>query len=141
MFAMDKKSGKDKEVKKPSEAGLGNIVYVRESFKAERYIGRFVIDTRLVDKSNLEDRAKHLIQVLSEYLVRRLLSEPVTLRTECHLMFKSENLLKPLAELQQLEEQVKQAIENCSNLFEKVRVVVPDDQVQFAEEEEDAADT
>jgi CRISPR-associated protein Csb1 len=141
MFAVDKKSGKDKAVKKPSEAGLGNIVYVRESFKAERYMGRFVIDTRLVDKSNLEDRAKHLIQVLSEYLVRRLLSEPVTLRTECYLMFKSENLLKPLADLKKLEKQVKQAIENCSDLFEKVRVVVPNDQVQFAEEEEDAADT
>jgi CRISPR-associated protein Csb1 len=140
MFAVDKKTGKDKAVKKPSEAGLGNIVYVRESFKAERYMGRFVIDTRLVDKSNLEDRAKHLIQVLSEYLVRRLLSEPVTLRTECYLMLKSEKPLKPLADLKNLEKQVKQAIENCSDLFEKVRVVVPDDQVQFAEEEDEAID-
>lgn len=140
MFATDKKG--DKAVKKPSEAGLGNIVYVRESFKAERYMGRFVIDTRLVDKSNLDDRAKRLIQVLSEYLVRRILSEPVTLRTECYLMPVSEDLwkpLKPLADLETLEAQVQAAIVDCSDLFEKVRVVVPNDQVQFAEEEEEAA--
>jgi len=60
IFAIEKKSGKDKAVKSP-EAGLGNIVYVRESFKAQRSVCQ--IDTR--DKSNLDDRAKHLIQVLS----------------------------------------------------------------------------
>lgn len=138
IFAIDKKSGKDKAVKKPSEAGLGNIVYVRESFKAQRYVGRFVIDTRLVDKSNLDDRAKHLVQVLSEYLMRRLLSEPVTLRTECYLMLTKEASLRSLADLQKLEKQVQQAIQDCSNLFEKVRIVVPDDQVHFAEEDESA---
>jgi CRISPR-associated protein Csb1 len=138
IFAIEKKTGKDKTVKKPSEAGLGNIVYVRESFKAQRYVGRFVIDTRLVDKSNLDDKAKHLIRVLSEYLVRRLLSEPVTLRTECYLMLTKESTLQSLANLDTLEKQVKQAIQDCSDLFEKVRVVVPDDQVQFAEEEDSA---
>lgn len=138
IFAIEKKSGKDKEVKKPSEAGLGNIVYVRESFKAQRYVGQFVIDTRLVDKSNLDDRAKHLVQVLSEYLVRRLLSEPVTLRTECYLMLTKEVSLRSLADLETLEKQVQQAIQDCSNLFEKVRIVVPDDQVHFAEEDESA---
>ncbi|GAB4232115.1 MAG: hypothetical protein Kow00121_60270 [Elainellaceae cyanobacterium] len=141
IFAIDKKSGKDKAVKKPSEAGLGNIVYVRESFKAERYVGRFVIDTRLVDKSNLDDKAKHLLQVLSQYLVRRLLSEPVALRTECYLMNTTETALKELPALPELEQQVKKAIKACSNLFEKVRVVVPDDQVQFAEEEEETAES
>lgn len=138
IFAIEKKSGKDKAVKKPSEAGLGNIVYVRESFKAQRYVGRFVIDTRLVDKSNLDDRAKHLVQVLSEYLLRRLLSEPVTLRTECYLMLTKEASLRSLADLETLEKQVQQAIQDCSNLFEKVRIVVPDDQVHFAEEDESA---
>jgi CRISPR-associated protein Csb1 len=138
IFAIEKKSGKDKAVKKPSEAGLGNIVYVRESFKAQRYVGRFVIDSRLVDKSNLDDRAKHLIQVLSEYLVRRLLSEPVTLRTECYLMLSKESSLRSLADLGALEKQVQQAIQDCSDLFEKVRVVVPDDQVHFSEEEDSA---
>lgn len=138
IFAIEKKSGKDKAVKKPSEAGLGNIVYVRESFKAQRYVGRFVIDTRLVDKSNLDDRAKHLVQVLSEYLMRRLLSEPVTLRTECYLMLTKEVSLRSLADLETLEKQVQQAIQYCSHLFEKVRIVVPDDQVHFAEEDESA---
>ncbi|MBD1864247.1 MULTISPECIES: type I-U CRISPR-associated RAMP protein Csb1/Cas7u [Trichocoleus] len=145
MFAIekDKKKGgeKDKAIQKPSEAGLGNIVYVRESFKAERYIGRFVIDTRLVDKSNLDAKAKHLIQILSEYLVRRLLSDAVTLRTECYLIPKAEKLLKPLAELNTLEQQVKEAIGECSDLFSKVRVVVPNDQVQFAEEEDGTSAT
>lgn len=138
MFAIsrDKKGEKDKSVGKPAEAGLGNIPYIRESFRAERYIGRFVIDTRLVDKSNLDQKAKHLIQVLSEYLVRRLLSEPVTLRTECYLTPKKENSLHQIEDLQTLEQKVKQAIQDCSDLFEKVRVVVPDDQVEFAEEEE-----
>lgn len=139
MFAIEKKTGKDKAVKTPSEAGLGNIPYVRESFKAERYVGRFVIDTRLVDKSNLDARAKNLIQVLSQYLVRRLLSEPVTLRTECYLVPKQETALKELPKLENLEKQARAAIQECSDLFEKVRVVVPDDQVQFAEEEEDGA--
>ncbi|PIG90923.1 type I-U CRISPR-associated RAMP protein Csb1/Cas7u [Gloeocapsopsis sp. IPPAS B-1203] len=134
MFAV--KNDKDQAVKKPSEAGLGNIVYVRESFKAQRYLGRFVIDTRLVDKSNLDSRAKHLIQVLSEYLIRRLLSEPVTLRTECYLIPKSETSMQKLPAFEELEQQLKAAINNCQDLFEKVRVVVPDDQVQFAEEEE-----
>jgi CRISPR-associated protein Csb1 len=139
MFAIDRKGNKDKAVKKPSEAGLGNIVYVRESFKAQRYVGRFVIDTRLVDKSNLDSRAKHLIQVLSEYLVRRLLSEPITLRTECYLIPQKETALHTLSKLEELEQQIKAAIQDCSDLFEKVRVVVPDDQVQFAEEEEEEA--
>lgn len=132
------KNGKDTVVAKPSQAGLGNIPYIRESFKAQRYVGRFVIDTRLVDKSNLDDKAKQLIQLLSEYLLRRLLAEPVTLRTECYLMPNKESSLQPLPELNTLEEQVKQAIEDCSDLFEKVRVVVPDDQVHFAEEEDTA---
>jgi CRISPR-associated protein Csb1 len=139
MFAIsrDKKGEKDKAVGKPSEAGLGNIVYVRESFKAERYMGRFVIDTRLVEKSNLDPKAKQLIQVLSEYLVRRLLSETITLRTECYLTPKTETAMRPLPELEPLEAAVKSAIQNCADLdlFEKVRVVVPDDQVEFAEEE------
>ena len=137
MFAIsrDKKGEKDKAVGKPSEAGLGNIVYVRESFKAERYMGRFVIDTRLVEKSNLDPKAKQLIQVLSEYLVRRLLSETITLRTECYLTPKTETAMRPLPELEPLEAAVKAAIQNCADLFEKVRVVVPDDQVEFAEEE------
>jgi CRISPR-associated protein Csb1 len=136
MFAIEKKGNKDKPVTKPSEAGLGNIVYVRESFKAERYIGRFVIDTRLVDKSNLDKDAKHLIQVLSNYLVRRLLSEPVTLRTECYLMPTKESARELLADLETLKRDVQQAIQRCSGSFEKVRVVVPNDQVHFAEEEE-----
>ena len=138
IFAIDSKSGKDKAVTKPSQAGLGNIPYVRESFKAQHYVGRFVIDTRLVNKSNLDDKAKQLIQLLSEYLLRRLLAEPVTLRTECYLIPNKKSSLQPLPELNTLEEQVKQAIEGCSDLFEKVRVVVPDDQVHFAEEEETA---
>lgn len=139
MFEIDPKTGKDKDVKTPSKVGLGNIPYVRESFKAERYIGRFVIDTRLVDKSNLDAKAKTLIQILSQYLVRRLLAEPVTLRTECYLVPKQETALKELPKLEDLQNQVKTAIQDCSDLFEKVRIVVPDDQVQFAEEEEDEA--
>lgn len=136
MFAIDKKGAKDKAVSKPSEAGLGNIVYVRESFKAERYVGRFVIDTRLVEKSNLDAEAKHLIQVLSEYLILRLLSEPVALRTECYLTPTDIKSLKPLPKLDAVETDLKTAIANCSDLFEKVRVEVPDDQVNFAEEPE-----
>lgn len=136
MFAINKSNGKDTTVGKPSEAGLGNIVYVRESFKAERYVGRFVIDTRLVEKSNLEERAKQLIRYLSEYLLARLLAEPITLRTECHLIPKPETFSQPLVDVETLEQQVKQSIQECSDLFEKVRVTVPDDQVQFAEEEE-----
>jgi len=138
MFAIsrDKKGEKDKSIGKPSEAGLGNIVYVRESFKAQRYIGRFVIDTRLVDKSDLDPKAKHLIQVLSEYLVRRLLSEPVTLRTECYLTPAKETSLRPMPALAELEQQLQQSIQDCADLFEKVRVTVPDDQIQFAEEDE-----
>ncbi|MGB3138900.1 MAG: type I-U CRISPR-associated protein Cas7 [Nodosilinea sp.] len=137
MFAIsrDRKGEKDKAVGKPSEAGLGNIVYVRESFKAERYVGRFVIDTRLVEKSNLDPKAKHLIQILSEYLIRRLLSETITLRTECYLTPKSENAMQTLPEIEPLEAAVKSAIQDCADLFEKVRVVVPDNQVEFAEEE------
>lgn len=137
MFAIDKKGNKDKSVAKPSEAGLGNIVYVRESFKAERYIGRFVIDTRLVDKSNLDNEAKNLIKVLSKYLVRRLLSEPVTLRTECYLTLSKESSLESLEDIKTLEKGVKEAIQHCSGSFEKVRVVVPNDQVHFAEAEEE----
>jgi hypothetical protein len=69
--------------------------------------------------------------------VRRLLSEPViTLRTECYLIPKSETALKKLPQLEDMEQQVKLAIDNCADLFEKVRVIVPDDQVQFAEESE-----
>ncbi|NER84448.1 MAG: type I-U CRISPR-associated protein Cas7 [Leptolyngbya sp. SIO1D8] len=141
MFAIsrDKKGEKDKTVDKPSQAGLGNIVYVRESFKAERYVGRFVIDTRLVDKSNLDAKAKHLIQVLSEYLVRRLLSEPVTLRTECYLTPVQETAMRELPGLADLETQVNAAIQDCADLFDKVRVVVPDDQVHFDEVDEDTA--
>lgn len=137
MFALDKK-GNDKAISKPSEAGLGNIVYVRESFKARRYIGRFVIDTRLVNKSNLDERAKHLIRVLSEYLVRRLLSEPVTLRTECYLTPIQETAMREMPELAKLRTQVREAIQDCSELFEKVRIEVPDDQVHFDEVEETA---
>lgn len=135
MFAIsrDKKGEKDKAIGKPSEAGLGNIVYVRESFKAERYVGRFVIDTRLVDKSNLDPKAKHLIQVLGEYLVCRLLSETVTLRTECYLTpveITCSNKRK-LPDLEAVSADVQQAIQDCADLFEKVRVEVPDDQVDF----------
>ncbi len=135
MFGVDK-NGKDKAVKTPAEAGLGNIPYIRESFKAQRYLGRFVIDTRLVDKSDLDPKAKHLIQVLSEYLVRRLLSEPVTLRTECYLTPIQETSLRPMSTLKELESQVRQSIQDCTALFEKVRVTVPDDQIQFGDEEE-----
>lgn len=139
-ISRDKKGEKEQAVGKPSEAGLGNIVYVRESFKAERYIGKFVIDTRLVDKSDLDPKAKQLIQVLSEYLVRRLLSEPITLRSECYLTSPKEEPLHPLAPLEELEQQVKQAIQDCADLFDKVRVTVPDDQIHFAEEEPAEAD-
>lgn len=134
IFGIDNK-GRDKAVRTPAEAGLGNIPYVRESFKAERYVGRFVIDTRLVEKSDLPDKAQTLIRLLSEYLLRRLLSEPVTLRTECHLMPQSEKGLEELPDLDTLKNDLTEAIANCSDLFEKVRVTVPDDQVQFAEEE------
>lgn len=143
MFAIsrDKKGEKDKAISKPSEAGLGNIVYVRESFKAERYVGRFVIDTRLVEKSNLAPEAKHLIRVLSEYLVSRLLSETVTLRTECYLT-PVEITCSNKQELPTLDKaaaDVKQAIQDCAELFEKVRVEVPDDQVDFDDAPEDDA--
>lgn len=138
IFGVDK-NGKDKTIKKPSEAGLGNIVYVRESFKAERYVGRFVIDTRLVEKSDLPNKAQTLIQLLSKYLLRRLLSEPVTLRTECHLMPQSEEGLEELPDLETLKNELKEAITNCSDLFEKLRITVPDDQVQFAEEAAEAS--
>lgn len=139
IFAIGDK-GKDKAVKKPSEAGLGNIIYVRESFKAMRYVGRFVIDTRLVDKSNLDERAKQLIQVLSQFLARRLLSEVVTLRTECYLIPQEISSTAKLPELDELADQVKEHIEVCSDLFEKLRIEVPDDQVQFAEEEEETVE-
>jgi len=143
MFAIsrDKKGEKDKAISKPSEAGLGNIVYVRESFKAERYVGRFVIDTRLVDKSNLAPEAKHLIRVLSEYLVSRLLSETVTLRTECYLTpveITCSNKQK-LPTLDKAATDIKQAIQDCAELFENVRVEVPDDQVDFDDAPEDDA--
>lgn len=131
-----KKIEKEVAVKKPSNVGLGNIPYVRESFKAERYLGRFIIDTRLVDKSNLEPEAKSLIQILSQYLVSRLLSEPVTLRTECYLIPQETKSLAELPSLEDLEQQLKTAIASCSGLFEKVRVEVPDDQIQFAEEDD-----
>ena len=131
-----KKIEKEVAVKKPSNVGLGNIPYVRESFKAERYLGRFIIDTRLVDKSNLEPEAKSLIQILSQYLVSRLLSEPVTLRTECYLIPQETKSLAELPSLEDLEQQLKTAIASCSGLFEKVRVEVPDEQIQFAEEDD-----
>jgi CRISPR-associated protein Csb1 len=145
-FKLDR-NGKDAPIQKGAEAGLGNIPYVRESFKAERYVGRFIIDTRLVDKSNLDDRAKRLIQVLSDYLIRRLLSETVTLRTECYLdpiKMTFSNKQKPLRledleDLTKIEAQVKEAIQKCTDLFEKVRVEVPDSQVFFDEPEEEDA--
>ncbi len=134
-ISRDKKGEKDKAISKPAEAGLGNIVYVRESFKAQRYVGRFVIDTRLVEKSNLDQKAKHLIQVLSEYLVRRLLNEPIALRTECYLTLTSESAMRKLPSLENLESAVKEAIQDCADMFEKVRVVVPTSQIEFTEAE------
>lgn len=136
IFAIDKKTGKDKEIQKPSEAGLGNIPYIRESFKAQRYVGSFIIDTRLVDKSNLEPRAKRLIEVLSSYLLRRLLSDAIALRTECYLIPNPEAIAN-LPNLETLQLQVKEAIDDCSNLFEKVRIAVPDKQIDFNEEDKE----
>ena len=86
---MEKGKVKIETIKKASSIGLGNVPYVRESFTAEKYSGKFVIDNRLVEQSSLKDCEKQLIAALSQYLLVKFLSTPIMLRSECYLELSS----------------------------------------------------
>jgi CRISPR-associated protein Csb1 len=88
-----KKKGKVtvEAIKKASSIGLGNVPYIRESFTAEEYSGKFVIDNRLVEHSTLKDCEKQLIFTLSKFLLAKFLSSPIMLRSECYLELSSIN--------------------------------------------------
>lgn len=72
-FEKEKKNKKGKitteKITKASGIGLGNVPYVRESFTAQEYSGKFVVDNRLVEQSTLKDCEKQLVFALSQYLL------------------------------------------------------------------------
>ena len=108
---------KTQPIKKAADIGLGNVPYVRESYQAERYLAKFVIDTRLVDTSPLDDRAKQLIATLSEYLVAKFLSQPMMLRSECYFSAdpdKIQSSPQALRPLDALQTDLRRQIDRCS---------------------------
>ncbi len=111
--------------KKLSKVGLGNIPYVRESYTAERYQGKFVIDSRLVRRSGLGDLEGNLIETLAEFCLVKFLSEPIALRTECYLSVKQIVPSTPLRTLSELEAQLQAQIQALTkqNLWEGVTTV------------------
>jgi CRISPR-associated protein Csb1 len=127
----------------PTKLGLTNVPYVRESYQAEDYLGKFVIDTRLVDAApNLPDAAKELISLLSQYLVAKFLSEPIMLRSECYFQVKEIKGTDPdlPSKVEDLEQELQQKIQQCQEegLFNGVTTVeIPIQLNEAAEEEEE----
>jgi len=132
----------DKDVK-ASKLGLTNVPYVRESYQAQEYLGKFVIDTRLVDAApNLPDSAKDLISLLSQYLVAKFLSEPIMLRSECYFQVQEIKGTDPdlPSKVEDLEQELQQKIQQCQEegLFSRVTTVeIPIQLNEAAEEEEE----
>ncbi len=129
----------------PAKLGLTNVPYVRESYQAENYLGKFVIDTRLVDASPLPDIAKQLISTLSRYMVAKFLSEPIMLRSECYFQVKDiddQGSPDALGEVEELEKQLQMLIEHCQQqgLFQGVTTVeIPIELSEQAQEAEEIA--
>lgn len=140
--AKEKGKTKLKDINRASEVGLGNVPYVRESYQAQQYLGKFVIDTRLVDASPLPETAKELISTLSQYLVAKFLSEPIMLRSECYFQVNEiddTGSHDSLGEVDQLESDLKQLIRQCQEegLFKGITSVeIPIELSEVAEEEE-----
>ncbi len=133
----DKGKIKQESIKKTSTIGLGNVPYVRESFTAEEYSGKFVIDNRLVEQSILKDCEKQLIFTLSKYLLAKFLHSPIMLRSECYLELSSikhdTNGQFPAAD--KLLKEVQNLIKECG-CKGKTTVQIPIELVESDEEEE-----
>ncbi|MDR9402924.1 MAG: type I-U CRISPR-associated RAMP protein Csb1/Cas7u [Halothece sp. Uz-M2-17] len=141
--AKEKGKTKFKDITRASEVGLGNVPYVRESYQAEDYLGKFVIDTRLVDAApNLPDAAKELISLLSQYLVAKFLSEPMMLRSECYFQVKEIKGTDPdlPSKVEDLQQELQQKIQQCQEegLFNGVTTVeIPIELNEAVEEEKE----
>lgn len=138
-----KKNGREQAVaiKKAAEVGLGNIPYVRESYQAERYLGKFIIDTRLVDASPLQEKAKRLIAILSEYLVVKFLSEPIMLRSECYLEVVKLDSSSPLKKLEELKKELKHLISDCQKEGLVANVTTVEIPIEFKEADDDEGES
>lgn len=127
----------EKKITKASGIRLGNVPYVRESFTAEEYSGKFIIDNRLVAQSTLSDREKELIFTLSQYLLAKFLQAPIMLRSECYLerlSVKYSTGESPSADA--LLKQVQKLIKTCK-CKGKTTVEIPLDLVEADDEEEE----
>lgn len=143
-FVKEKKhKGKIKveTIKKASSIGLGNVPYVRESFTAEEYSGKFVIDNRLVEQSTLKSHEKQLIFTLSKYLLAKFLHSPIMLRSECYLELSSikQDPLDELPAEDKLLKEVQALIKKCG-CTGKTTVELPIELVEFDEEETEGID-
>ena len=126
------------KITKASSIGLGNVPYVRESFTAEAYSGKFVIDNRLVEQSTLKECEKQLIFTLSKYLLARFLNAPIMLRSECYLeLDKVEyGMGVPFPSVDDLLSEVQALIQECG-CSGKTTVQIPIELNESEEEEEE----
>lgn len=135
-----KEKGKIKaeKIKKASSIGLGNVPYVRESFTAEEYCGKFVVDNRLVEQSTLKDSEKQLIFTLSKYLLAKFLHSPIMLRSECYLELSSirYDTDDQFPSADRLLEEVQTLIQECG-CQGKITVKVPIELVESDDDEEE----
>ncbi|MBD1903720.1 type I-U CRISPR-associated RAMP protein Csb1/Cas7u [Trichocoleus sp. DQ-A3] len=142
-FVKEKKVGgkvKVEKITKASSIGLGNVPYVRESFTAEEYSGKFVIDNRLVEQSNLKNCEKQLVFALSKYLLAKFLNSPIMLRSECYLELSNAKYNTVDGTFPSSDEALKEVqvlIKECG-CKGKTTVKIPIELVESNEDEEEA---
>lgn len=74
-----------KEGQGGSSEGYGSIPFHRTEYLAESIIAKFIIDRTQIKSYRLSDEATELLETLALWEVRKLLSEPMRLRTACDL--------------------------------------------------------
>lgn len=74
-----------KEGQGGSSEGYGSIPFHRTEYLAESITAKFIIDRTQIKSYGLSDEATELLEALALWEVRKLLSEPMRLRTACDL--------------------------------------------------------
>lgn len=74
-----------KEGQGGSSEGYGSIPFHRTEYSAESITAKFIIDRVQIKSYRLSDEATELLETLALWEVRKLLSEPMRLRTACDL--------------------------------------------------------